>query len=295
VQSQTAKTAYFNPYLILFLGVLFASFGSLFSRMADAAPLAIAFYRMLFTSLIVAPVALIKCKEELNSLGRREIVASLVSGVFLALHFYTWITSLFYTTVASSTVLVTTHPLFVVIGSYLILKEKISAKAIFAGLVALGGVVFIGWGDFQIGQKALLGDFLAVCGAIMVAGYMLIGRKLRQSLSVISYIFLVYSSSTVILFILSLATATPLSSFSANTWLLFLALAVVPTIGGHSLFNWVLAYLPAPVVSISILGEPIGATLLALVFLGQIPSLTMLIGGSIILTGLLRFIMVTKG
>ncbi|KKM11647.1 membrane protein [Clostridiales bacterium PH28_bin88] len=288
------KSPVVNPYMVLVLAVVAVSFGSLFSRLAEAPPLIIATYRMLFTVALLAPATLATCRRELASLGCMDVLTALASGVFLALHFYTWITSLGYTTVASSTVLVTTHPIFVVIGSYLFLKEKIALKALAAGIAAMAGVILIGAGDFRLGQDALLGDLLAVSGAVLVSGYMLIGRKLRQRLSILAYTFLVYGSSTVVLLLLTLATKTPMFPYPPVTWLLFLGLALVPTIGGHTLFNWVLGYLPAPVVSVSILGEPVGATVLAMLFLAEVPSLQQLIGGAVILLGLYGFLAASR-
>lgn len=294
VEARAVNPPAVNPYMVLALAVFCVSFGSLFSRLAEAPPLIIATYRMLFTVALLTPATLATSRREMTSLRRGDVLIALASGVFLALHFYTWITSLGYTTVASSTVLVTTHPIFVVIGSYLFLKEKIPLKALAAGAAAMAGVMLIGAGDFRLGQEALLGDLLAVSGAALVAAYMLIGRKLRQRLSILAYTFLVYGSSTVVLLLLTLATNTPMFPYPPATWLLFLGLALVPTIGGHTLFNWALGYLPAPVVSMSILGEPVGATVLALLFLGEVPSLQQLTGGAVILLGVYGFLAASR-
>jgi len=279
-----------KPYAILFIGVFFVSFSSLFCRLAEAPPLAIAFYRMLFSLILLAPVVLPKCYHEFRSIKRSNLLIALVSGVFLAFHFYTWVTSLFYTTVAASTVLVTTHPLFVAIGSYLLFKEKINAKSLLAGAVVIFGTTLIAWGDFHTGRKALLGDILALTSALLMTGYLLIGRSFRQRHSLFAYILIVYGCSAVTLLLIALVAGVPFYPFPATTWLLFAGLALFPTIGGHTLINWTLAYLPAPVVSVSILGEPVGASILALLFLGEVMSLEQLVSGIIILLGLFWFI-----
>lgn len=279
-----------NPYLVIGLGILGISFGSLFTRLAAAPPLVIAFYRMSFTAVLLAPLALSRAgRAELAGLNRREILVAAASGLFLAMHFFAWIYSLSYTSVASSTVLVTMQPLFVVSGAWIFLREKVPAKSLGYGLLAIFGSILIGFSDFRIGGTALWGDFLALAGAMFIAGYMLIGRRLRARLSLFPYIFLVYGVSALALLILALIFASPLYPYPVSTWLCFLALAVVPTIFGHTLFNWVLGYLKAAVVSVAFLGEPVGATILALLFLGEVPALLQIVGGIVIISGVYLF------
>ncbi|MEW6662055.1 MAG: DMT family transporter [Bacillota bacterium] len=284
-----SKPPAINPYAVLVLAVITCSFGSLFARLAEAPPIIVAFYRIGLTTVILGPVAWVTCRKEILGLNPRELLIAAASGLFLALHFYTWITSLYFTTVASSTVLVSTHPLFVVAGSYLFLKEKVSAQALIGSILAIGGCVIIGLGDFALGGKAFLGDMLAVAGAGFVAAYFVIGRGLRRKLSLLSYVVVVYSTCSLVLLFIALTTNAPLYPYPPETWALFLALAVVPTIGGHTLFNWVLGHLPAPVVSVSILGEPVVASILAVLFLAESPTLQQAAGGAIIIIGMLRF------
>ncbi|MGQ9823958.1 MAG: DMT family transporter [Desulfotomaculales bacterium] len=280
-----------NPYLVVGLGIAGISFGSLFTRLAAAPPLAIAFYRMFFTTLLLAPFALSRQgRAELAGLSRAEIFSAVGSGFFLALHFFAWIYSLDYTSVASSTVLVTMQPLFVVSGSWLFLREKVPAKSLPYGLLAILGSVVIGFSDFRVGGLALAGDLLAFSGALFIAGYVIIGRRLRQRLSLFPYIFLVYGVSALLLLGFSRLAGTPLFPYPLSTWVCFLALAVVPTIFGHTLFNWALGYLKAAVVSVAFLGEPVGATILALLFLGEVPVLLQVAGGAAILVGVYLFL-----
>lgn len=288
-EEKSKETPRVNPYVVLFLAILGLSFGSFLAKLADAPALIIATYRNGLATLIMAPFVFALCRDEFKTLSFRDISAAFASGVFLAFHFATWIASLDYTSVASSTVLVTLQPVFVVLGASVFLKEKVPAKALAAGLLAITGSIIIGFSDFQIGGRALWGDFLALSGAVLIAGYMLIGRRLRQRLSLTAYTFLAYGSCTLTLFLMDLLTGTPLAPYSATNWLLFLAMALIPTIMGHSLLNWNLKYLPASTVSVSVLGEPIGASILAGIFLAELPTTLQILGATLILIGIYLF------
>lgn len=280
-----------NPYLGLALAVLSVSFSSLFIKLAHAPSLVIAFYRIFFTVLILAPYTIYKHHAEFKELHKKEVFLAIISGAFLALHLVTWFLSLEYTTVASSTVLVTTQPIFVVIGSYIFFQEKIPFKALFGGIIALLGSIFIGVTDFTISGNALWGDILALIGAIAVSGYFLFGRHLRKRLSLLPYVLIVYASGVVVLFVCMLFTKTSFIGYGFNDYGLFLALAIICTIFGHTVFNWALKYIKAPIVSIAILGEPIAASLWVATILvpHEYPSVTQGIGGAIILIGLALF------
>lgn len=272
--------------------VVSVSFSSLFIRLSSAPPLAIAAYRMGLTTLILAALLAGRDRGAVRSLGGRELGWCFVSGLFLALHFASWITSLFYTTVASSTVLVSMQPLFVMAGSHFLYRERVPPLGLVAAGLAIAGSGLIGGGDVRAGQ-ALWGDALAFFGAAMVAGYVLIGRRLRQKLSLLAYTVPVYGSCSLVLFLMSALLGQPLTGFSGRDWLLFLALAVVPTIGGHTLYNYCLRYLPAHVVSVASLGEPVGATLLVLALLGEVPAATTVLGGLLALAGIAWFLVLT--
>lgn len=281
----------FNPYLAVLLAVVAAAFSAIFTKLASAPPLAIAFYRLAFTVLLLAPLALNAAgRTELKGIKGRDLGLAALAGAFLALHFTVWITSLNYTSVASSTVLVTMHPLFVVAGGYLFLKERLGGRSLAGAALTLAGSVLIGVNDFQAGGQALWGDVLAFSGAFFVAVYVLIGRSLRGRLSLFPYVFLVYGTSAVTLLLFNAVTGTPLYPYPGQDWLWFLALAVVPTIFGHTVFNWALRYVKAAVVSVSILGEPVGATILAYFIFRETPGLLQLLGGAIIICGLYIFI-----
>ncbi|OAT82383.1 DMT family transporter [Desulfotomaculum copahuensis] len=279
-----------NPYLAILLGIAGIAFASIFTKLAAAPPMVIAFYRLGFAVIMLAPPALASGRHELRRMNRRDMALAGLAGVLLALHFTAWISSLNYTSIASSTVLVTMQPLFVVAGGYLLFQEKIARPGLLGALLALAGSVVVGVSDFQVGGRALFGDVLAFSGAVFIAGYVLIGRSLRHHLSLLPYVFLVYGTSTAILLLGSLLTGTPLYPYPPLTWLWFILLALVPTICGHTVFNWALRYVKAAVVSVSILGEPVGATILAHVIFHQLPSPLQLAGGLVIIAGLGIFI-----
>jgi drug/metabolite transporter (DMT)-like permease len=283
-------------------GILAVSTASIFIRFAQeyAPSLVIAALRLVFASLIIAPLALSKHRAELASLSKRDMVLAITSGTFLAFHFATWITSLEYTTVASSVVLVTTTPLWVALLSPLVLKEPITRPVIWGMLLALLGGLVIGFSDachwtngficpasekFLQG-RVFWGNLLALTGAWMAAGYLLIGRRLRARMTLIPYIFVVYGMAAVVLLIIMIASGQSALYLPPQAYFWILLLAIFPQLLGHSTFNWALKYLPASLVSITLLGEPIGSTILAFIILKEIPSIPELIGAALILVGI---------
>lgn len=282
-----------SPYLVLLVAILAVSFASIFIRFSRAPSLVVAFYRLFFTWIMLLPWTLRDYRRE-KGLKRPDLLLAVGSGVFLAFHFAFWITSLRYTSVASSVVLVSFHPLLVAAFGYLFLKEGLSSRQLLGLVLAVGGSILLGYGDFKAGWLALQGDLLALAGALMMAGYLLIGRKLRQKLSVFLYTGIVYGTSALTLFFLTLLWGAPLAPYPAGEWLIFFLLAFVPTIFGHTLFNWALKFFPATMISVSILGEPLGAALLAYIILGESPSAEVLVGAPLILLGLYLFIIGTR-
>jgi len=272
--------------LVLFMGVVAVSFGSIFVRLAEAPPLVIAAYRLGLASLAIGPAALIRSGQELRALSRRDLFYLVIAGVFLALHFGLWIASLSHTTVVSSVILVAMSPLFVGLLSHLLGMDRVTKWMLRGILLSVVGSGAIGYGDFALGGGALWGDILALGGAVMVTGYLLIGRRLRQGLSLLPYVSLTYSVAAAVTLVLSLLTGQRFTGYSSTTYLMFILLALVPQIIGHSAFNWALGYLSAPFVSVAILGEPVGATILAYLVLNEVPTLLKMIGGAMILSGI---------
>ena len=291
------------PLIAILFGILAASTASIFIRFAqkEATSLVIAAWRLTIASIILVPVAASTHRRELTSLKRSDLLMALLSGFFLALHFATWITSLQYTTVASSVVLVSTIPLWVALLSPFTIKEPIRRAVLFGLILALVGGAVVGISDscnisagrltcpslvnFMHG-RAFLGDLLALCGAIAGAGYLLIGRKLRSKMSLVSYISLVYGMAAIVLIIIMLSARENPIGFSPQIYLWLILLAVIPQLIGHSTFNWALGYLSAAYVSITLLGEPIGSTILAYIFLHEKPTWIKLAGGALILVGI---------
>jgi drug/metabolite transporter (DMT)-like permease len=211
----------------------------------------------------------------------------ILSGILLAFHFAFWIASLKYTSVASSVVLVTTNPIFVGIGAWLFLKEPIGLNLILGIILSVLGSGLISLGDIALSKEALLGDGLALMGAITNSGYLLIGRKMRKGQDLLSYIFPVYSASAIALVILSLIFQKSFLGYSSSTYLFIFLLAIVPQLIGHTTFNWALKYLPVSMVAIMILGEPIGSTILAYFILGEELTIWKILGGILIFAGIL--------
>ena len=211
----------------------------------------------------------------------------LLSGFFLSLHFAFWIASLKYTSVASSVVLVTTHPIFVGIGGRLFLKERIGMNLVLGIALSVLGSGLIGYGDMTLSKEALIGDGFALLGAIAASGYLLVGRKMRKEQDLLSYIFPVYSTAGLLLVTFSLIFQKPFFGYSSSTYFFLFLLAIIPQLIGHTTFNWALKYLPASMVAITILGEPIGSAILAYFILGEGLTTWKVIGGISIFAGIL--------
>ncbi|MGG2105381.1 DMT family transporter [Lysinibacillus pakistanensis] len=283
-----------NPYIPIFIGVISVSLSAIFVKLANAEAGIIAFYRMLFSVLIMAPLFIWKYTKELRQLSKRDWLFSSIAGIFLAFHFILWFESLNYTSVASSTVLVTLQPLFAFVGTYFFFKEKITMKTIFAGAIAIVGSVLISWGDFKLSGAAFYGDILALIACALITAYLLFGQDVRKRLSLVTYTMLVYVVSTITLFVYVLIKGESFGPYPTMDWVWFILLAIVPNLFGHTLFNWSIKYVSTNVVSIAILFEPIGAAILALLIFKEYLIVTQLIGGLIVIMGILLFVIDEK-
>jgi drug/metabolite transporter (DMT)-like permease len=272
-------------FLLLLVGISAASTASIFIKLCEAPALIIAAYRLVFASLVLLPFA---CRQKVwKDWSKSKIRWLALSGIFLSLHFAFWIGSLQYTSVASSVVLVSTHPIFVGIGSQLFLKEHLGINLILGiGLSVLGSGL-ISFGDLSVSGEALAGDGLALLGAIAVSGYFLVGRKIRRDQNLLSYIFPVYSIAGVALVILACLFQNPFFGYKTSNYFFFFLLALIPQLIGHTTFNWALRYIPASLVAITILGEPVGSTILAYFILGERLNLWKVFGGLTIFVGIL--------
>jgi drug/metabolite transporter (DMT)-like permease len=285
----------FPPKVALLASIVAFSTASILIRMSRAPPLAIATYRLAFATLILLPFYICSGGHKRLAASRPKDILTLTAvGVVLAIHFGSWITSLGLTSVASSVLFGHFDPIFVVAVSHFYLGERIGREAFIGIAFAFVGAATIAFSDAGMSGTSLLGDFLALIGAIMLGIYILAGRRLRQSLDLVSYVTPVYASSAVVLTLASLASGTSLWPYPRSEFLLFLAIAIVPMIFGHTVYNWTLKWLSAPLASISFLGEPVGATILAYLFLDEVPSILALFGGVLILLGIYQCVRSSK-
>jgi len=275
----------FRLYIFLPIGIVAISTASIFIKLCEAPVLIIATYRMMLASLMLMPFACYK--KTWRGWKRSEMGWVFLSGLFLSLHFAFWIASLKYTSVASSVVLVTTHPIFVGIGSWLFLKERIGMNLVLGIALSVLGSGLISYGDMSLSKEALMGDGFALLGAIAASGYLFVGRKMRKDRDLFSYIFPVYSTAGLILILLSLIFEKSFFGYSPSTYFFLFLLALIPQLIGHTTFNWALKYLPASMVAVSILGEPVGSSILAYFILGEGLTTWKILGGVSIFAGIL--------
>jgi drug/metabolite transporter (DMT)-like permease len=283
--------------LVLLAGILAVSTASIFIRYAQpaASPLTIAAGRLVFATLALAPFALTRHRAALARLTTRELRLAVLAGLFLAAHFALWIASLERTTVASSVVLVTTTPLWVGLLSPLVLREPLTRRLALGIALALAGGVIVGLGSPDVMRAAtagvgrggaLQGDLMALSGAWMMAGYLMVGRRLRSGLALVPYVFVVYGMAALLLTVAMAATGRSLFGLAPATYLWLVLLALVPQLLGHSSFNWALRYLPASFVAIALLGEPVGSSALAFGLLHEVPTPLEFGGALLILAGI---------
>jgi len=224
-----------------------------------------------------------------STLNQEGVLLSIISGFFLAGHFATWISSLSYTTVSSSTVLVSLSPLFVATYNVIVLKERILRIQIIGILITIIGAIIISVGDFKISGNAIFGDILAFLGAIFIAGYLIIGRNVRKNMALVDYVFVTYSSSAVFLFALSMLLKIDLAVQSTINLTLMVSHGLISSGLGHTIYNWMLQHTTSTFVSTATLGEPVLASIMAYTFLSETPSIQTIIGGIIVIAGLYVF------
>ena len=265
------------------VGVLAVSAAAVFIRLAEAPAIAVAFWRCALGVAVLLPLAVVR--RERRPRGR-TLWVGLASGVVLGAHLGFWISSLDYTSVAASVVLVTTQPVFVAVLAYLVFGERTSPMSFAGILIAIAGTAIIAQDD-SVGSAAFLGNALALMGAVTFAVYMLIGRSQRSGgVGVLPYVTVVYSSASVTLLIVALFSGTPLWGYSGETWFWLWCITLGPQLMGHTVFNWALRYVETSIVSGTILAEPVVAALLAWLVLSEKPATATVIGGMVILLGL---------
>ncbi|MEL7648560.1 MAG: DMT family transporter [Sedimentibacter sp.] len=279
-----------SKYWIL-AGTFFTSLSSIIIRFSNAPALAISAYRMLFTCLMLLFPVLYRNKNEFSEISAKDFALCAASGFFLALHYASWISSIQMTTIANSTVLVACSPMFVAILNFFIMKERPSYRMVIGIAMSLAGTFIIAMGSAGGSQNSMMaGNVLAFLGAIFVAVYLVIGGIVRKRLSAGTYVFIVYSVSAVVLFAMCIAGNIPIYPYPAREFVLFFALAFFCSILGHTVYNYLVKYFSSTLISVSTLSEPIFASIMALFFFSEIPTLYTLAGGIIILAGIFYYI-----
>ncbi|MDY3867814.1 MAG: DMT family transporter [Pyramidobacter sp.] len=274
-----------HGYALLF-GICAVSTGAIFARLASAPSLAVAAWRMIISGGVLLPAAFWLKRDELKRISRRNARDLMLAGFFLALHFAFWISSLSLTSVASSVLFVNTAPLWTALFAPFISGERISAKSAAGILLSVAGACAIGFGDMSADAEALKGDALALAGAAALALYLLMGQRVRNTLSTLPYTGVCYSISCLWLLLFCLATKTPLTGWEPQTWSALAALALVPQIIGHTTYNWALKECSAVLVSVSLMGEPVCSSLMAWVIFGEKLTPVFLAGSALTLFGI---------
>lgn len=280
-----------HPMIMIIIGVLGISLSSIFVKFSTAPSAVTAAFRLLWTVLLMTPAALGKRepRKELKTISKRNLAMSILSGVFLALHFWTWFESLQHTSVVSSTTIVCTEVIWVSLGYVLFMKGRLPVKAIGAIAITLLGSVLITLADSKAQGMHLYGDLLALLAAVAVAVYVLIGKAVRSDLSTTAYTYVVYSACAAVLVLISLVQGQNLFGYGSSAVVVGLLLAVFSTILGHSIFSWCLKYFSPSFISASKLCEPVAASVLAAFLFGEMPVLMQVLGGALVLGGVLYY------
>jgi len=283
---RSAQSSRILAYLVFGTGLLAMSTASVLIRLAQAPPLTIGAWRLGLASFFLTPFALRAARREWPRLHRKELLSLILSGIALSAHFAAWIYALSLTTVASAVVLVSTNPVFVGLVAHFWLHEHVRKRTVLGIVLAVSGSAIIGYGDLGISGRALLGDLLALLGALAGSAYMLLGRTVRRRLSTIAYVWPCYGIAACFLLLYCGLTRQPLTGYTPVTYGIFILLAIGPQILGHSAFNWALGRFSPIFVTVVLLGEPIGASFLAWLILHEVPPLTVFIGAPLILLGI---------
>lgn len=273
--------------IVLAAAVSVGSWAAILVRSCDAPSLAVAFWRMALATCLLLPWA----PAAIRSARRITLVPACLAGVFLAVHFATWITSLTLTSVASSVLLVSTTPVFTAVLGPFLLRERPGGRSLVAVALSLVGTALLVGGDLALGRASILGDGLALAGALAWSVYLMIGRRIRDHIELPRYLFLVYASATAVLALIALVSGTAWTGFGRLTWFWLFLLAAGPSLAGHGLMNWCVRRMRAITVNVAWLAEPVLATLYALLLFGEVPRPAfypgaLLIGAGILLAAL---------
>ena len=276
-----------NAKVVVILACIAASTSAVFVRIAEDVPsMAVGFYRLSFTMPFLSIPALTVYRKELTTLSRKQLTGSLLAGLFLFLHFLTWFMGIVRTTVASAVILCTLHPIFVLLITAIVFRDKIKLKPVAGVIVALIGASIVAGGDFSFSGDAIVGDLLALSAAFFMAMYLVFGNKLRPGISAAAYVFLVFGSCWIFFALGMLVTDTPFTGYSYKSLSAIFAMAMICQIGAHAVFNWCLGYVSPLYIATTETGEVIFAGILAFLFFSEAPALWQYIGGGITICGI---------
>ncbi|WP_431088887.1 DMT family transporter [Paenibacillus sp. 8b26] len=274
-----------HPYILLLISILSVSISSIMIKSSDTPTSVAGMYRLYMSVLIMLPFVPWKMFRSLE-MNKKDWSTVFIAGLFLGLYFLFWMESLVYTSVASSMVILSLQPLFVMMGSYFMFRERANTLTILCLIAALVGSIIIAWGDIGISREALIGDGLSLLGTILVSAYMLAGQKVSHKINANLYSVIVFFIGGSVMLVYNLLNHYSLIEYDSSDWMYFLLLAVIPTIFGQYIFNLLLKSMGATTVSVGIIGEPVLAIILAYLFLGEIISAFQFIGGIMTLFGM---------
>ncbi|PPQ47056.1 multidrug transporter [Paenibacillus peoriae] len=275
----------FHPYILLLISILSVSISSIMIKSSDTPTSVAGMYRLYMSVLIMLPFVPWKMFRSLE-MNKKDWSTVFIAGLFLGLYFLFWMESLVYTSVASSMVILSLQPLFVMMGSYFMFRERANILTILCLIAALVGSIVIAWGDIGISREALIGDGLSLVGTILVSAYMLAGQKVSHKINANLYSVIVFFIGGSVMLVYNLLNHYSLIEYDSSDWMYFFLLAVIPTIFGQYIFNLLLKSMGATTVSVGIIGEPVLAIILAYLFLGEIISAFQFIGGIMTLFGM---------
>lgn len=291
-RTDVGKIEFFIKHIkmVVVMGAIAASFSAIFTRMVtEAPPLVIGFYRLLFALPFFIVPTIVWHRKELKELSLRLLWLSLISGFFLAMHFFTWFIGVENTSIASAVVLCSTHPIFILLIGIILYKERPHPKVVFGILVALLGGAIITGGDYNFSSEAIFGDFMSLAAAFFLAVYFYFGKTLRKHMGAMVYVALVFTSCWLTFLVLVLATHTPITGYPAADYISIFAMSMVCQIGAHAVFNWCLGHVSPLFISTMETGESLIATVMAVVLFAEYPAIWQIIGGCITLSGLLYY------
>lgn len=274
-----------HPYVLLFISILSVSISSILIKMSDTPTAVAGMYRLYISVLIMLPLVPWRTLRTLR-LNASDWGSVIAAGLLLGMHFLFWMESLVHTSVASSMVILALQPLFVMIGSYFMFKERVGIAKVLCLVAALFGSVIIAWGDIGVSRQALFGDALSLIGTLAVSAYFLVGQKVSRKMNANLSSVIVFLIGGSMLLVYSLWNQLPLTGYSGADWTYFLLLAIIPTMFGQYIFNLLLPSIGATTVSVGIIGEPVLAIVMAYLFLGEQMSAFQFTGGLLTLLGM---------